>query len=120
MGELRPYKIGAGPEQQERIDYAWDNYRDHKFIYMIEAENGEWSTNRRSNASYFRNGKEYWDFGICQISDFYHPHIVQDRRFKEWKWQIDQCWKLYKGGTTFYGMNHIWRSKQNFEWIATI
>ena len=53
-------------------------------------------------------------FGFCQIHEHYHPEIVKNPRFKEWKWQIDKCLELYKGGTAFYGKANNYYSKTKF------
>lgn len=46
----------------------------------------------------------YNDWGFCGVSDFYHWDIVEDERFlSDPYWQLEQCYELYTGGTTFYG-----------------
>ena len=86
-----------------------------KFIALLEAENGLWSIDRRSNIGYVRKWKTYYDYWFCQISEYYHPNIYNDPKFyTDWKWQIDKCYKLYKWGTKFYGINNIHKTKKRF------
>lgn len=54
--------------------------------------------------SYIVGSNGYYDYGLCQINKWYHPEIVNNTKFfTDYKYQIDQCWKLYKWGTRFYG-----------------
>ena len=123
---------------QERVDYAWSKTLDPNFIYLLQVENGQWTEDRRHNLSYYlchswktgqivdfsRCGdsknfywKSHWDRGFCGISDGWYAHIVSDPRFtQDWKWQIDQCYTLYKGGTRFYGADRLHIGKRAFEW----
>lgn len=101
------------------IDLAWSMYQDIEFIYLIESESGNWEIEQQSNI-YLKheNGKnvvcnsDNWSddcrrersFGFCQINKVYHPRIVNDERFfSDPKWQMQQCYKLWKGGTKFFG-----------------
>jgi len=60
-----------------------------------------------------KNG--YYDYGLCQVNKGYFPHIVNDERFfSNWKWQLDECLKLYKGGTKFYGKKNIHKTRSHF------
>lgn len=124
---LYPFKKGFG--NQEKIHYAWEVSHDPHFIYMLDAENGEWRENRKHKVSYWRDGGKiirgkymhagwYNDWGMCGFSDYYYWDIVVSNHFSEWKWQIDKCWELYQGGTRFYGMDNIHITKNNFEWKA--
>lgn len=92
-----PIKIGASKEMQEMVDYAWNLSHDWDFILTVERESGFNPKARNVN----RNGTV--DSGLTQINHFWHPLIVRDPRFKEWKFQLEAGYKLYKGGTTFYG-----------------
>lgn len=113
--EKRPYHLGSA-QQQEYIDYAWDISHDPTFIYLIKAENGQISPDRK-HGGYWRNGKLYYDYGFCGISNYYHKDTVNNEKFfSDWKWQMDKCYELYKGGTTFYGRNNIPKVKKFFEW----
>ena len=64
------------------------------------AENGQVTHDRRSD-KIGKNG--YYDYGYCQINEGAHYEIVNDERFlSDKEWQIQQCWYLYRIGTTFY------------------
>lgn len=113
---LKPYKKNAH-WTDEYIHYAWEiSGHDKRFIYLLACENGEFSYDRRSDVGYKYNGKWYYDYGFCQVSAYFHPQIVSnDKFFTDWKWQMDQCHKLYKGGTKFYGLNNINKCKKIIE-----
>jgi len=105
--------FGKGPKhkgsqkQQEYIDYAWEISHDMNFLYMLKTENGQISPDRRSMIK-GKNGQ--YDYGFCQVNKGHNSGIVNDKRFfADWKWQMDQCWELFRGGTTFYG----WKRFQN-------
>ena len=104
-------KKGASPQQQIYIDYAYQISQSEDFVFTLEAENGLWSHDR---VSILPGANGYRDYGFCQISLYYHPKIVKDPRFNDPYWQLDQCWKLFKGGTKFYGKANIPKAKQNF------
>lgn len=110
--ELRPYKIGAGVDQQKLIDWVWNTFKDEKFIYLIEAESG-W----RNIRSYKIGLNGHYDFGFGQVNSGFHPEIVNDKSFNNPEWQIKKVYELYKGGTRFYGLNRIGIAKRNFEWL---
>ena len=48
-------------------------------------------------------GKIAHDHGMAGFSDCYHPEVVYDPRFPDWKFQIEKAWELYSSGTKFYG-----------------
>lgn len=110
-------KIGADARTNELVQYAYDiSGWNKRFIWTIDAENSKWTIDRRSNTGYWRNGKKYYDFWICQISEYYHKWIVNDIRFwTDEKWQLQQCWRLYKGWTKFYGSKNANRQLRNFQ-----
>lgn len=106
--DVSPVKIGASKEVQERVSYAWEISHDRDFLYTLEKENGgTWSTTITSSTN---------DVGICQINKTYHPKVVSDPRFKDWKWQLDTCWKMYKGNVRFYGYDVRYKVVNNFKW----
>lgn len=97
------------------MQYAWEISKDKNFVYLLEAENGKAWDHQRRSILIGKNG--YYDYGMCQINKGYHKKIVNDDRFfTDWKWQMNQCLRLYKGGTTFYGVANIWETKTHFEW----
>ena len=140
----KPIKIGATPEQQEKVDYAWEISKDIEFIYTVEGENSLWTHDRKHNLPYYLcwnmeswdNGhapnqlynrqkcidgtqgwfwREHQDWGYCGTGDGYKKHIVDDERFfTDWRWQMGQCWEMYRTGTTFHGKNNIWFTKTKF------
>ena len=74
---------------------------DKNFVLLLEAENGMWSHDRRHDPSKNTVGV---DHGFCGINDHFHPKTVKDERFlSDWKWQMGECLRLYRGGTKFYG-----------------
>jgi hypothetical protein len=81
--------------QNEVMRYAYDISNDKDFLYTLKAECG--------TIDPYCLGDNGHAHGFCQIHDQYHPQIVSDPRFRDWKWQINTCWKLYKGGVRFYG-----------------
>ena len=88
-------------EQITYINYAWEISQDKEFLYMLKAENGEVSHDRRSN--YFNNGSREPSYGFCQIHKGYHPEIVNDPRFfSDPLWQLEKCLELWENGTAFY------------------
>ena len=106
------------------VNYAYSIW-GLDFVALLEAENWLWNIDRRSLSSYYRKGKtvkwywrpawNYWDFWFCQISNYYHPNITEHpKMYTDWKWQIDQCLNLYKGGTKFYWLNNIWMTRKRF------
>lgn len=107
-------------EQLAWAAYAYDiSWGDHTFLHLIEAESGWVSLDRKSNTGYWRNGKKYWDFGLAQISEYYHPEIVNDERyFTDYKFQLDKAYELYKGWTVFYWMNNVHKVAKKFTYIT--
>jgi len=107
-------KIGASADQQKYVDMAYEiSGGDKDFVYLLEAESGTWTIDRKSK-KVGSNG--YYDYGFAQINKGFHKEIVNDPRFfKDPYWQIQQAYKLYKGGTRFYAKKNIPRIKKNFE-----
>jgi hypothetical protein len=106
------------PYKDERATYAW-NYSncDKDFVLLLNAENGSWSEKTVSQIKYKRNGKYYSDVGICQVSKFYHPHIVSHPNWNDWRHQIQVCYDLYKKGTRFYGWENRKQRGKNIKFI---
>ena len=68
---------------------------------MLNGENGRWDYQRVHNPSANAVGT---DMGFCGVNSYWHPEIVNDERFMtDWQWQMDTCYQLWAGGTTFYG-----------------
>ena len=90
--------------QYHWTNYAWNTFRDKEFMYMLASENGLYNHDRKSLVK----GEDSW--GFCQIHRYYHPKIVNDPRFfTDPAWQLGECYRLFKGGTTFYGYNRFER-----------
>lgn len=91
-------KIGASQDMQDRVDYALkiSNY-DKDFVLILERESGF------DPLAVNINDNKTKDSGIGQINHYFHPHIVNDPRYKDWKFQIDSAYELYINGTIFYG-----------------
>jgi hypothetical protein len=97
--------------QHHWMNYAWNRWHDEEFMVMMKAENGMLNHDRQSLVR-DKNGREP-SFGFCQIHKGYHPEIVNDPRFfTDPAWQLEQCKRLWDGGTKFYGyINKVQREK---------
>ena len=104
-----PY-IPNGGYKNEVIKKAWDiSNEDKRFVLMLSTENGAFSTTTRSTKGYKRRGGVHYDYGLCQVSSYYHSKYF-DNEGKHWlkmsvDEQLDICYALYKGGTKFYGLD---------------
>lgn len=106
----RMVKKNASKAMQAKVDYAWEISKDKDFVLMIEAE----SAFNEHAVNVNKDGSK--DLGIMQINAKWHKKIVNDKNFKDWKWQIDQGYRLYKGGTTFYGYHVRHKVASRFEY----
>jgi hypothetical protein len=108
-------KINVDEDQQQYVRYASQiSNNDLDFLATLEAESGLWTPDRRSNVV-DASGNLEPSYGFCQIHAGYHPEVVNDPRFfSDPFWQLDQCWKLYSGGTRFYGADHRHKHKHKF------
>lgn len=90
-------KKGCGDEVNKVLSYAYEvSNKDDKFVKLLISENGTVDIDRVGVTG---------DIGYCQVSPYWHPEITRDPRFlTDWKWQIEQCHKLYSEGTIFYGL----------------
>ena len=112
-------KVGASPEQQEIINYAYEISKEINFIYTLEAENGTYGIHRVSK-NIGANG--YRDVGLCQLNRQYHSPFIDSDEFNDYRAQIRYCWAVWQDAvkkgrlnTTFYGYNNIHKTKLNFE-----
>lgn len=113
--EKRPVKKNASKDQQEKVDYAWEISKDPYFIYLLEAENGLWTHDRRHNPI---NNTVGIDWGFCGTNDYFHPEKVGNPLFfSDWKWQARTCLAMFKGGTKFYGASPSNRAKASLDFI---
>lgn len=91
---------------------------DLAFIRKMTGENGHMGHGTQSNNWLKKNpatGKNMvcrgdytgcWreqSYGYCQIHKPSHPGVINDPRFfTDKRWQMEQCYRLFKGGTKFY------------------
>ena len=98
-----PTLKNGSPEQNEKIAYAYKiSGHNKEFIYVLNGENGLFDHTRVHDSSANTIGVDY---GLCGINSYFHPQIVNDPKFQDWKWQMDTCYQLWDGGVTFYGYN---------------
>jgi len=99
-----PQVEGHSLEQVETLRQAYDiSGGDRDFLYMLKGENGNITIDKKSDVP----GES--SYGLCQIHAGYHPEIVWDPRFFiDKEWQLGQCYRLWKGGTPFYGFGNKW------------
>lgn len=84
--------------QYRYTDYAWQTWHDREFLYLLASENGLFNADRIGVTG---------DIGFCQISPDWHPRITNDPRFHDPEWQLAQCYRLFTGGTKFYGYDRL-------------
>lgn len=116
---LHPIHKGS-LEQQKYIDYAWNTYHDKNLIYLMKAENGLITPDRKHSTAYYCPKKKgvFHDWGFGGISDCYHSEITKDPRFfSDPYWQIDQVYRLYKGGTRFASRKNWPKMAKYFDWV---
>lgn len=105
-------KKDVGNDQNQYVKIAGEvSNNDIDFLALLESENGLWSVDRKSNLV---GANGYRDRGFCQINPGWHPEIFNDKRFFEPRWQIEQCYKLYKGGTRFWAAKNIPLNRDKF------
>lgn len=97
------------PWKEERSKAAWKLNPD-KLMLMTFTGEGDWDEKKRS---YAKGANGHYDYGICQVNSGYHSKVTKDPRFKDWKWQLEQCVRLYKGGTVFYAKEKILKSPKH-------
>lgn len=104
-------------DQQQYVRYAGKiSNCDLGFLKMLEGENGLW-THDRKHPTLGANG--YYDYGFCGTNAGYHPEIYNDPRFySDPHWQLDECYKMYMTGTTFYSIKHMENDKEYDEKIT--
>lgn len=93
------YKNTAGEDQNKYVRMAAEiSNNDLDFLATVEGENGIWTPDRKHT-----DGVGH---GFCGISYPWHKEIIEDPRFlTDPRWQIEQCWRLYSGGTRFYAFD---------------
>lgn len=98
-------KKGWGKEGSVIQTHAlWISGCDYMFVHLLDNENGQWTKERVSDPHWCeRTQKIERGYGLCQISGCYHPKLTTDIRMKNERWQLEQCYSLYRNGTRFYG-----------------
>lgn len=89
--------------------WNWESWRDKQAPYQPTAQ----AHCRNNEAGWFWRTHTDWGFGI---SDGYYKRIVDDPKFSDWEWQLEQTYTLWKGGTKFYGQQNCWYTKTLIEW----
>jgi len=86
---------------QQYVQYAYQIWW-MDLVTLIDCENGTWNMYRQSEVvKKWKREKSFW---LCQISQVYHPEIVNtDEFWNSWKWQLDKCNELMNWWTAFYG-----------------
>jgi len=97
MEEQLCWKKEVGHDQNQYVQMAADiSNNDIDFLATLNQENGLWTPDRVHMDGVGR--------GFCGISYPWHKDIIEDPRFlSDPYWQLEQCWRLYSGGTRFYG-----------------
>ena len=105
-------------EQKKNIQRAWSiSGGDMDFLYMLKAENG-WLTHDRRHDP--KNNTVGVDWGFCGTNDYFHAEKVNDPRFfSDPVWQLSKCYEMFIGGTTFYGANRVKNDKVYAEKIKS-
>ena len=106
------YKHVAGEDQNQYVRIAAQiSANDISFLALLDAENGLWTPDRKHGIN--SNGSSDW--GFCGTNDKWNSKIVNDERFfTDPRWQLEQCYRLYKGGTIFYGKSRTHITRKNF------
>ena len=93
------YKNTAGEDQNQYVRIAAEiSNNDLDFLATVEGENDLWTPDRKHTDGI--------GHGFCGISYPWHKEIIEDPRFlTDPRWQLEQCWRLYSGGTRFYAFD---------------
>ena len=133
-------KVKGFPEgslANEIATYVYNTYW-LDYLLLLRAENGTFEPMRQHNGWVKRcirgynektqrrilwqvkDGKCYgerktmYDWWLCGFNEYWHPEIVMDYRFWDWKWQADKCVELKNGWTIFYWRNGRYKYKNDF------
>lgn len=97
--------FAADSNVQNIVRYAYSIW-GMDLVTTIECEN--WTRDSHRQSSVVKKWVRERSFWFCQISQIYHPEIVNDPQFRnDWQWQIRKCNELLKWGTKFYARNRI-------------
>jgi hypothetical protein len=87
-------------------------------VTTIECEN--WTRDSHRQSSVVKNWVREKSFGYCQISQIYHPEIVNDPQFwNDWQWQIRKCNELLRWWTKFYARNRIIKGQKCTSYVKS-
>ena len=112
--------VSKGDQENKILTEAYKKTGDKEFVKMLVAENGRVDPSRQSDAI-AKSGSRELSWGICQIHCPSHEDLCGGRTyptnpdFWNWEWQVNECYKLWKGGTTFYAYNRLGRDKEYAE-----
>lgn len=99
---------------QDYVRYAYKiSWGDLDFVATLEAENGRRDPHRQSDV--VTNGKREESYGFCQMMRVYHAEVNDKRFWSDPYRQLDQCYRKYKWGTTFYWYRVRNKVKDRFE-----
>jgi hypothetical protein len=99
-------KLDVLEDQQQYVRLAQEvSGNDLQFLYLLESENALFTPTRK-HKTIGANG--YYDYGFCGTNAGHQSKIFNDARFfTDPKWQLEQCYAMFKGGTTFYGYKRL-------------
>lgn len=82
------------------IQYAYEVWW-MDLVTLMECENSTRNPFRQSDV--YKNGRREPSYWLCMIDKDFHPSIINDKRFwDDWKFQVDECYRLRKRWTAFY------------------
>jgi len=92
-------------EQEMYMNYGFALSKGNiNFPYKMKAENGTLDPTRQSDCVDKKTGVREPSYGFCQMHMKWQSDKILDPRFKtDWMWQMQECYKLWKGGTPMYG-----------------
>src|SRR5690606_19952712 len=66
------------------------------FLATIDRENGTWALDRRGD--YPTYGQR--EIGLCQFHPKLYSHVINDPRFHDYKFQVQECWGISQRNPT--------------------
>jgi hypothetical protein len=67
-------------------------------LATIDGENGLWTLDRRGD--YPTYGQR--ETGLCQFHPRYNSHIINDPRFSDYRFQVEQCWEKFSANPNLF------------------
>lgn len=100
---------------QQYVQYAYEIW-GIDLVALIDCENWQWNMYRQSEV--IKNWKREKSFWFCQISQVYHPEIVNNDRFwNDWRRQLEKCNDLMKNWTAFYWRTRIVKGQKCSDYV---